>query len=129
MKYTVEKLAQIVAAGVAEAHPSINPATVERHAKTAASAAFRAKGGAARAIAALNNAPASTVKAAGGAAYSSLSAPSRSIIDAARAMTPAPSHVPDASEIQRAIGSPVPLRNLPDHDQVRAIMRASRGKR
>ncbi len=49
--------------------------------------------------------------------------------EAAKLQRPSASHVPDAGEIQRAIGSPVPLRNLPDHDQVKAIMIASRGKR
>lgn len=124
MKLTPEQLREIVADGIKKAQPKITADAVK-----AAVATVRAAGGTARAIATLNGSSRTPAAKAEGAAYNQLSPAQRSIIDAARGMTTAPSHVPDKAEIQRAIGSPVPLRNLPDHDQVLAIMVASRGKR
>ena len=47
------------------------------------------------------------------------------IISAARSITPAPSHIPDESEIRAAHGSAGPMSEL---DRVKAVMIASRGK-
>jgi hypothetical protein len=102
------KLAEAIAAGVAKRQPAIDAAV---------KAAVNAHDSTSRAIAKLNNPRTTTAKADGQAA------------EAARAMLTGARHVPSKDEIQRAIGSPVPLKNLTDHDQVKAIMIASRGKR
>ncbi len=109
MKITAQKLQEIIADGLKKAEPTIKAAAAK------AAAAARATGATSRAIGALNNPRTSSAKADAQAA------------EAARLMLTGPRHAPGKDEIQRAIGSPVPLRNLSDHDQVRAIMVASRG--